>query len=132
MPAFSELGLCPELLKAVEEQGYTEPTPIQAQAIPLVLAGRDLMGAAQTGTGKTSGFVLPILQRLLQHANSSASPARHPVRALILTPTRELAVQVEETLAVLWVHEEVYDALDRFIVRGTAAKGEVRQRLLLN
>ena len=100
MTAFSELGLCPELLKAVEDQGYTEPTPIQAQAIPLVLAGRDLMGAAQTGTGKTAGFVLPILQRLLQHANTSASPARHPVRALILTPTRELAVQVEESVRI--------------------------------
>jgi ATP-dependent RNA helicase RhlE len=98
MPTFAELELAPELLKAVEEQGYTEPTPIQAQAIPLVLAGRDLMGAAQTGTGKTAGFVLPILQRLLHHASTSASPARHPVRALILTPTRELAVQVEESV----------------------------------
>jgi len=104
MPAFSELGLCPELLKAIEEQGYTEPTPIQAQAIPLVLEGRDLMGAAQTGTGKTAGFVLPILQKLLHHASTSASPARHPVRALILTPTRELAVQVEESVRLYGKH----------------------------
>jgi ATP-dependent RNA helicase RhlE len=104
MPAFSELGLCPELLKALEEQGYTEPTPIQTQAIPLVLAGRDLMGAAQTGTGKTAGFVLPILQRLLHHASTSTSPARHPVRALILTPTRELAVQVEESVRLYGKH----------------------------
>jgi ATP-dependent RNA helicase RhlE len=88
----------PELLKAVAEQGYTEPTPIQAQAIPLVLEGRDVMGAAQTGTGKTAGFTLPLLHRLARHANTSASPARHPVRALILTPTRELAAQIEESV----------------------------------
>lgn len=100
MQSFSELGLLPELLKAVVEQGYTEPTPIQAQAIPLVLQGRDVMGAAQTGTGKTAGFALPLLQRLARHANTSASPARHPVRALILTPTRELAAQVEESVRV--------------------------------
>ncbi len=98
LPTFAELGLSPELLRAVEEQGYTEPSPIQAKAIPLVLQGHDLMGAAQTGTGKTAGFTLPILQRLQHHASTSASPARHPVRALILTPTRELAVQVEESV----------------------------------
>ena len=79
----------------MREQGYTDPTPIQAQAIPVVLAGRDLLGAAQTGTGKTAGFALPILQRLSTKANASHSPARHPVRALIVTPTRELAAQVE-------------------------------------
>ncbi len=98
MSSFAELGLSPELLKAVEDQGYTEPSPIQVKAIPLVLQGRDLMGAAQTGTGKTAGFTLPILQRLAHYASNSASPARHPVRALILTPTRELAVQVEESV----------------------------------
>jgi ATP-dependent RNA helicase RhlE len=98
LPSFAELGLLPELLRAVAEQGYTEPTPIQAQAIPLVLQGRDVMGGAQTGTGKTAGFTLPLLQRLARHANTSASPARHPVRALILTPTRELAAQVEESV----------------------------------
>jgi ATP-dependent RNA helicase RhlE len=98
LPSFAELGLIPELLRAVAEQGYTEPTPIQAQAIPLVLQGRDVMGAAQTGTGKTAGFTLPLLQRLAPHANTSASPARHQVRALILTPTRELAAQVEESV----------------------------------
>jgi len=95
--SFAELGLRPELLKAVEEAGYTTPTPIQIQAIPVVLAGKDVMGGAQTGTGKTAGFALPILQKLAPLANSSPSPARHPVRALILTPTRELAVQVEES-----------------------------------
>ncbi len=98
MPSFAELNLIPELLRVVAEQGYTEPTPIQAEAIPLVLQGRDVMGAAQTGTGKTAGFTLPMLQRLAPHANTSASPARHPVRALILTPTRELAAQVEEAV----------------------------------
>ena len=100
MSSFAELNLRPELLKAIEEQGYTEPTPIQVQAIPLVLAGRDVLGGAQTGTGKTAGFGLPLLQRLMPNANTSASPARHPVRALILTPTRELAAQVSESLAV--------------------------------
>jgi ATP-dependent RNA helicase RhlE len=81
----------------VKELGYDKPTPIQEQAIPLVLAGRDLMAGAQTGTGKTAAFALPILQRLALHASTSASPARHPVRALVLTPTRELAVQVAES-----------------------------------
>src|SRR5439155_479256 len=81
----------PALLRAVAEQGYTQPTPIQAQAIPVVLAGRDLLGAAQTGTGKTAGFTLPLLQKLVEKANTSHSPARHPVRALIITPTRKLA-----------------------------------------
>src|SRR5947208_5591068 len=97
-PSFAELGLRPELLRAVDEAGYTTPTPIQVQAIPLILAGKDVMGGAQTGTGKTAGFALPILQKLLPSANVSLSPARHPVRALILTPTRELAIQVEESI----------------------------------
>jgi ATP-dependent RNA helicase RhlE len=96
--SFAELGLRPELLRAVADAGYVTPTPIQAQAIPLILAGKDVMGGAQTGTGKTAGFALPILQKLLPGANTSPSPARHPVRALILTPTRELAIQVEESI----------------------------------
>jgi len=79
----------------VKDLGYEQPTPVQEQAIPLVLAGRDLTGGAQTGTGKTAAFALPTLQRLAPLASASASPARHPVRALILTPTRELAIQVE-------------------------------------
>lgn len=95
---FEDFGLAPSLLQALNDQGYTHPTPIQAQAIPVVLLGRDVMGAAQTGTGKTAGFALPIIQRLLASANASASPARHPVRALILTPTRELADQVAENV----------------------------------
>src|SRR5690348_1040363 len=95
---FEDLGLRPEILRAVAESGYTTPTPIQAQAIPEILAGRDIMGGAQTGTGKTAGFGLPILHKLLPQANASPSPARHPVRALILAPTRELAIQVEEAI----------------------------------
>src|SRR5512144_872542 len=102
--SFNELGLLPELLRAVADAGYTTPTPIQAQAIPVVLTGRDVMGGAQTGTGKTAGFALPILQRLAPYANTSPSPARHPVRALILTPTRELAVQVEESFRTYGKH----------------------------
>ncbi|MGL6071734.1 DEAD/DEAH box helicase [Craterilacuibacter sp.] len=93
---FAELGLSPEIQRAIDELGYTEPTPIQAKAIPLVMSGCDLMAAAQTGTGKTAAFVLPMLERLKKFASSSASPAMHPVRALILTPTRELADQVGE------------------------------------
>jgi superfamily II DNA/RNA helicase len=95
---FTHFGLDPLLLAAIAEMGYRTPTPIQAKAIPVVLKGRDVMGAAQTGTGKTAGFGLPMLQRLLPHANTSMSPARHPVRGLVLTPTRELAEQVAENL----------------------------------
>jgi ATP-dependent RNA helicase RhlE len=95
--AFKALGLSDELVRAVTELGYTEPTPVQQQAIPLVLAGRDLLAGAQTGTGKTAGFVLPILHRLAQ-TKPAAGKSRHPVRALILTPTRELAAQVEESV----------------------------------
>ncbi|BCK88195.1 ATP-dependent RNA helicase RhlE [Sideroxyarcus emersonii] len=96
--SFTDLKLSPEILKALAEAGYTTPTPIQAQAIPAVLEGHDLMAGAQTGTGKTAAFALPMLQKLLPHASSSTSPARHPVRALILVPTRELAIQVEENI----------------------------------
>ena len=85
--SFEALGLAPELLKAVEEEGYTEPTPIQEEAIPMGLAGQDVVGSAQTGTGKTAAFLLPILQRL-------ASGTQGTLRALILTPTRELAEQI--------------------------------------
>ena len=95
---FASLGLDPAILRAVVETGYTTPTPIQEQALPVAMAARDVMGAAQTGTGKTAAFTLPILHRLMPLANASASPARHPVRALILTPTRELADQVYESV----------------------------------
>ncbi|MES2262032.1 MAG: DEAD/DEAH box helicase [Pseudomonadota bacterium] len=101
---FADFGLSPDILRALTDQGYVHPTPIQAQAIPVLLQGRDVMGAAQTGTGKTAGFSLPIIQLLLAQANTSMSPARHPVRALILTPTRELAVQVAENVKAYSQH----------------------------
>jgi ATP-dependent RNA helicase RhlE len=95
--SFSKLGLSEALVRAVTEHGYTQPTPVQAQAIPAVLAGGDLLAGAQTGTGKTAGFVLPMLQRL---ATSAGAARQGPkvIRALILTPTRELAAQVEESV----------------------------------
>ena len=101
---FATLNLDPKILRAIDDQGYTTPTPIQAQAIPLVLEGRDLMAGAQTGTGKTAAFTLPLLQKLAPHASTSTSPARHPVRALILTPTRELAIQVEASVKAYGKH----------------------------
>lgn len=101
---FDHLSLAPELLKALKESGYTTPTPIQLQAIPVALAGGDVMAGAQTGTGKTAAFALPLLQKLLPLANTSTSPAKHPVRALILTPTRELAIQVEASVKTYAKH----------------------------
>ena len=101
--SFTSLGLSDALVRAVTEHGYTQPTPIQQQAIPAVLAGGDLLAGAQTGTGKTAGFVLPMLQRLaVAHAASAQlqRSGRKPIRALILTPTRELAAQVEESVRV--------------------------------
>ena len=95
---FDTLGLSADLVRTVAEEGYEHPTPVQKKAIPLVLAGGDVLAAAQTGTGKTAAFTLPILDRLRKHANTSFSPARHAVRALILVPTRELAQQVDESV----------------------------------
>lgn len=94
--SFAELALSPSLQQSLCELGYAQPTPIQARAIPTILAGRDLMAGAQTGTGKTAAFVLPILQQLL--ASPSAAGESKPVRALVLVPTRELAVQVHESV----------------------------------
>ncbi len=93
--SFSQLGLCAPLLKAISDKGYSSPSPIQAQAIPAILDGHDVLAAAQTGTGKTAGFSLPILQRLSEGAKTRSNS----VRALILTPTRELAAQVEENVS---------------------------------
>ncbi len=101
---FADLNLAEPILRAVTDSGYTKPTPIQAQAIPIVLSGLDVMGGAQTGTGKTAAFTLPILNRILKHANSSPSPARHPIRALMLAPTRELAIQIEEAVETYAKH----------------------------
>ena len=122
--SFAELGLRPEILRAITESGYTTPTPIQAQAIPEILAGHDIMGGAQTGTGKTAGFGLPILQKLLPYANTSPSPARHHVRALIIAPTRELAIQVEEQIKEYGKHTNL---------RSTCVFGgvDIRQQLAI-
>ncbi|MBB5392156.1 MULTISPECIES: DEAD/DEAH box helicase [unclassified Herbaspirillum] len=95
--SFSALGLSDEIVRAVSEQGYTSPTPIQAQAVPAVLSGGDLMAGAQTGTGKTAGFTLPLLQRLASAPRNKVN-GQIPIRALILAPTRELAAQVEESV----------------------------------
>ena len=109
--SFSSLGLSDALVHAVAEQGYTTPTPIQRQAIPAVLAGGDLLAGAQTGSGKTAGFVLPMLQRLAEHAASTAvcpsRTRRRPLRALILTPTRELAAQVEASVRAYGRHTKL-------------------------
>ncbi len=99
--SFSSLGLSESLLRAISDSGYTTPTPIQLQAIPSVLSGRDLLAAAQTGTGKTAGFTLPILQRLAAGKHDGGT---RPVRALILTPTRELAAQVAESVTKYGSH----------------------------
>ena len=96
--SFAELGLAPELLRAVAHEGYTEPTPVQRESIPLVLAGRDVLAGAQTGTGKTAAFVLPILQRLTSNLAYKQTSGRRPIRVLIVTPTRELCLQVEESV----------------------------------
>ena len=104
---FSSVGLSPILQRAVADQGYTTMTPIQAKAIPLVLAGRDIMGAAQTGTGKTAAFSLPLLHKMLPHENASMSPARHPVRALVIAPTRELADQVAANIKGYAAHSKL-------------------------
>ena len=101
---FTELGLAEPLLRAVHEQGYETPTPIQAQAIPAVLKGGDLMAGAQTGTGKTAGFTLPLLQRLSETKPIRDARGRIAIRALILTPTRELAAQVEESVRTYGKH----------------------------
>ena len=114
--AFSRLGLSPEIAVAVQEKGYTEPTPIQAQAIPVVLSGRDLIGSAQTGTGKTAAFALPILQRLGDHGR---------LRCLVLEPTRELALQVEEAFK----EYSKYTDLDVTVVYGGVGYGKQRDDL---
>ena len=104
--SFISLGLRAELNRAVSEKGYSVPTPIQQQAIPLILQGRDIMGGAQTGTGKTAGFTLPLLQRLMNagKANNNGAKGRRAIRALVLTPTRELAAQVADSVVTYGKH----------------------------
>jgi len=100
--SFESLGLRAELHRAVAEKGYSEPTPIQRQAIPIILEGRDIMGGAQTGTGKTAGFTLPLLQRLM--SSDKTGKGRRVIRALVITPTRELAAQVSESVETYGKH----------------------------
>ncbi len=99
--SFDSLGLSAELLRAISEQGYTAPTPVQSKAIPVILEGKDVLAGAQTGTGKTAGFTLPLLQRLSENPHSNG---RRPIRALVLTPTRELAAQVGESIRTYGRH----------------------------
>jgi ATP-dependent RNA helicase RhlE len=117
---FSALGLVDDLARAVAAQGYTLPTPIQAQAIPVILAGRDLLAAAQTGTGKTAAFTLPLLQRLQERRETRPSPGRP--RALVLTPTRELAAQIAESVRVYGHHLAPRTAL---LVGGVSMKPQL-------
>jgi len=113
---FKDLGLIEPLLRAVTEEGYTTPTPIQIQAIPPLLAGKDLLGCAQTGTGKTAAFALPILQRF--HSNQYKGQGARPIRALIITPTRELASQISDSFSAYGAHTRL---------RHTVVFGGVRQ-----
>jgi ATP-dependent RNA helicase RhlE len=126
--SFSSLGLRAELSRAVSEKGYSAPTPIQQQAIPLILQGRDIMGGAQTGTGKTAGFTLPLLQRLMAAGTANNKPAkgRRPVRALVLTPTRELAAQVADSVVTYGKHLPLRST----VVYGGVSINPQKQKLL--
>jgi len=119
--SFDTLGLSAELLRAVREQGYDTPTPIQAQAIPVVLEGKDILAGAQTGTGKTAGFTLPMLQRLSENKNSSKS---RRIRALVLTPTRELAAQVDDSVKTYSKYVSLYSAV---VFGGVSLRPQVTQ-----
>ncbi|MDB9309601.1 DEAD/DEAH box helicase [Aphanizomenon sp. CS-733/32] len=124
--SFSNLGLSPEIVRAVTERGYDQPTPIQTQAIPVVLSGGDIMAGAQTGTGKTASFTLPLLHRL--SANKGISSNSHgfpPIRALILTPTRELAAQVQESVR----DYGKYLNLNSMVMFGGVSIGPQKQKL---
>ncbi len=121
--SFDHLGLVPELLRAVAQEGYTEPTPVQREAIPLVLEGRDLLAGAQTGTGKTAAFVLPILQRL-NGTRPTQRNGRSPIRVLVLTPTRELALQVEESFRTYGAQRPINSAA---IYGGVGFDGQLRR-----
>ena len=122
--SFESLGLRAELLRAVSEKGYSAPTPIQQQAIPPILEGRDIMGGAQTGTGKTAGFTLPLLQRLM--VSDKQAKGRRPVRALVLTPTRELAAQVAESVITYGKHLPLRSA----VVFGGVSINPQKQKLI--
>jgi ATP-dependent RNA helicase RhlE len=123
---FEDLGLPPELLRAVAAQGYRRPTPIQAQAIPQAIAGRDVLGTAQTGTGKTAAFALPILERLLRPAGGPGGRAklgRRSIRALVLSPTRELAAQIADSFDTYGCHTRLRTLV---VYGGVSASNQVR------
>jgi ATP-dependent RNA helicase RhlE len=125
--SFSTLGLSDAIVRAVTEQGYTSPTPIQAQAIPAVLGGGDLLAGAQTGTGKTAGFTLPVLQRLSTDKVGAAlrnKTEKRAIRALVLTPTRELAAQVEESVRVYGKYTNLNSAV---IFGGVGINPQIKQ-----
>lgn len=119
---FKALGLSDELLNAISEQGYTTPTPVQKQAIPHILAGKDVLAGAQTGTGKTAGFTLPMLQRLMENHDPHQKPRR--VRALILVPTRELAAQVFESIKTYGKHLPL---IAEVVIGGASINMQIRQ-----
>ena len=116
---FTELGLSQALLKAIDKQGYTQPSPIQEKAIPQILQGKDILASAQTGTGKTAGFTLPLLQILSQSQNTK----RRNIRALVLTPTRELAAQVSENVTA---YSEFLDIKSTVVFGGVNANPQIR------
>ena len=118
-PKFQDLAVSEPLLRALEEEGYTHPTPIQQEGIPLVLAGRDLLATAQTGTGKTAAFALPILQML----GEKIPHTKKPIRSLILTPTRELAIQIDESLKAYGRHLRLKTAV---VLGGVSAEPQIK------
>ena len=120
---FSELAIIEPILKALQEEGYTHPTPIQEQSIPILLEGKDLLASAQTGTGKTAAFAIPILQHLVQ--DPSRDNRSRPIKALIVTPTRELAIQIEESFTAYGRHTDVKN----LVIFGGVKQGAQTQAL---
>lgn len=120
--SFKALGLNDELLQAVANQGYTTPTPVQKQAIPHILSGKDVLAGAQTGTGKTAGFTLPLLQRLMENHDPHQKPRR--IRALVLVPTRELAAQVYESIKTYGAHLPLTTEV---VIGGASINMQIRQ-----
>ena len=119
MSNFESLGLSDKLLRAIKNEGYESPTPVQALAIPLLLKGRDVLGVAQTGTGKTAAFALPILQKILDKKSSQ----NRNIRALVLSPTRELAAQIDERFSV---YSQYIDMRHKVIFGGVSQKPQVQ------
>ena len=120
--SFTDLGLSAPILKTLARNDYTTPTPIQAQAIPAILKGRDVVGLAQTGTGKTAAFGLPILQRLSETRDTSTKSPK--LRALILSPTRELSTQINDAL---WTYSKGLGLTTAFVIGGVPIRKQIRQ-----